>query len=145
MKPKTNRFTRACKIFLLLIFITLAGFLNCFSTGAQVKISTSTDSIYYVYSNEEWNSEMCENVEKILLVLNKESAHMTTDSGRYLVRMMKSPSKESIQTGIRLKPYLMIFKSEIDYYDFLKETKEEELKIEEWMYSPKHWTVNESN
>ncbi len=147
MKPENtnkNVIHKMYKMFSLFIFVTLTGFFNYFHSNAQDKISTSADSIYYVFSDEEWNSKMCENVEKILVVLNKESAHTETEVEQVLVYLMKSDNVEEIQPGIKLKPYLMIYKSDNNPVDFLQEEAEEELRIEEWMYKLEYWNEKDT-
>ncbi len=144
MKPETNGFTGTYKMFILFIITTLTGFLNCFNTCAQVKICTSIDSVYYVYSNGEWNSEMCVNVEKILAVLNKKSEFKVIDEEHILIYLMKSTHLEEIEPCIKLKPYLMIYKSDTSSPDFMREAKEEELEIEEWMYNPLQWDIKDT-
>ena len=100
--------------------------------------------MYYVFSDKEWNSIMSENVEKIMLILNKESAPLDIDGDHVLVYLMKSADVEEVEPGIKLKPYLMIYKPEINTQDFLQKVEEEELKIEEWMYDLLHWNIKDT-
>jgi len=147
MKPENtykNGFTWPYMMFIYIILSALTGFLGCFHTNAQDRIRKPIDSVYYVSSDKEWNSLMPENCEKIMVILNKESILPAMEGEHVLVYRMKSANVEEIEPGIKLKPYLMIYKSEINSLDFLHEVEEECLEIEEWMYEPLYWNVKDT-
>ena len=147
MKPENthkNGIPKTLRMFILRIFVMLIGLLYCFHANAQDGTEALNDSVYYVYSEEEWNSELCENIEKIMFILNKESECLSVEGERVLVYLMKSDNIEKIGTSIKLRPYLMIYKSEINSPYFLQEEEEEELKIEEWMYDLLYWNINDT-
>lgn len=147
MKPEKNyknRFTKPYMMFICIVLTALTGFLGCFHTNAQDRIRTLIDSVYYVSGDIEWNSFMQENCEKIMVILNKECLLSDTDTEHVLVYRMRSANVEEIIPGIKLKPYLMIYKSEISSMDFLQEAEEEELEIEEWMYKLNYWNTNDT-
>jgi len=144
MKPVTtykNGFKIPCKMFIYIIFTLFIVFLNCLRTIAQDRIQISIDSVYYVCSNKGWDSLLSENVERIMVILEKEFILPNIEGENVLVYLMKSANVEEIKTGIKLKPYLLIYKSDTNFPDFLKEAKEEELEIEEWMYDLLHWDI----
>ncbi|UCH15060.1 MAG: hypothetical protein JSV22_03620 [Bacteroidales bacterium] len=147
MKPENtckNGIPETFRMSIFQIFVFLTGLLYCFHSNAQDGIKTLNDSMYYVYSQDEWNSKMCENVEKIMIILNRKSERPSTEGEQVLVYLMKSDNIEEIEPGIKLKPYLMIYKSDNNPSDFLREEEEEELKIEEWMYKLENWNVKDT-
>ena len=147
MKPKTTYirgFLKSYWLFVRINIMLITGFLNCIHTNAQDRIKISIDSVYYVYSDNEWDSLMSENVEKIMVILENESILPYQEGENVLVYLMKSANVEEIEIGIKLKPYLMIYKPENNSPDFLQEAEDEELEIEEWMYNLLHWNIQDT-
>lgn len=147
MKPATtykNGFNMPYKMFFYIVFAVLIASQCCLQVNAQDRSETLITNKYYICSDKGWDSLMSENVEKIMVILESESVLSNIEGEDVLVYLMKSANIEKIETGVKLKPYLMIYKSDTNSPDFLQDVKEEALDIEEWMYNLLHWDLKDT-
>ena len=147
MKPETtskNGSKMPCKMFIYIFFALLIVFPGCLQIKAQEWTETLISNVYYICSDKGWDSLMSENVEKIMVILENESVLSNIEGEDVLVYIMKSANIEEIEIDVKLKPYLMIYKSDTNSPDFLQDVKEEELEIEEWMYDLLHWDLKDT-